>query len=90
MYSVPVEVVRLEELGPELLLTQLTRHVLKVLLLDGGVSLEDGLDDVRGEVVPETVGTVGLGFNFREKGTWNIEFQRGKEHRKYNFREERT
>jgi len=48
MYPVPMEVVRLEEFSPELLFTEFTGHILKVLLLHGGVGLEDGFNDVWG------------------------------------------
>ncbi len=68
VYPVPVEVVRLEELCPELLLRQLGRDVLRVLPPDGRVRLEDGLYDVRGEVVAEAVGAVSLGLDLGEEG----------------------
>ena len=48
MYSVPMEVMGLEEFSPELLFTKFTGHVLKVLLLHGGVGFEDGFYDIRG------------------------------------------
>ena len=63
MYSVTMEVVRLKELCPELLVGQFVGDVVHVLLLDSGVGLEDGLYDVGGEVVLETVGSISLGFD---------------------------
>ena len=50
-----MEIVRLEELGPELLFTQLGRHILNMLLLHRRISLEYGVNDVWGEVVLQSI-----------------------------------
>ena len=60
MQPIPVEVMRLEELCPELVLAQLCRYILYVFPLDGRVSLEYGLDDVVRQVVLQPVRTVRL------------------------------
>ena len=59
-HSIPVEVVRLEEARPKVLLRHVGRHVLQVLSTHRGIRLEDGLDHVRGQVVAEAVGAVSL------------------------------
>ena len=51
MQPIPMEVMRLEELCPELMLAQLCRYILYVFPLDGRVSLEYRLDDVVRQVV---------------------------------------
>ena len=58
--SSPMEIVRLEELSPELLFTQLGWYILNVLLLHGRICLENGFNDVGGEVVLQPVGPVRL------------------------------
>ena len=60
MQPIPMEVMRLEELCPELMLAQLCRYILYVFPLDGRVSLEYGLDDVVCQVVLQPVRTVRL------------------------------
>ena len=62
-FKSPMEIVRLEELGPELLFTQLGRHILNVFLFHGRVRLEYGLDDVWGEIVLQPVCPVRLGLD---------------------------
>ena len=62
-----MEIVRLEELCPELLFTQLGRHILNVLLLHRRIRLEYGVDDVGGEVVLQSVGPVRLRLDFGKK-----------------------
>ena len=55
-----MEIVRLEELGPELLFTQLGRYVLNVLFLHRRISLEYGVNDVWGEVVLQSIRPIRL------------------------------
>ena len=57
---VPVEVVRLEELCPELLLRHLPGHVLHVLPPHRRVRLEYGLDNVRRQIVLQPIRAVSL------------------------------
>ena len=68
-----MEVVALEELGPELLLAHLDGDVLEVLPPHRRVRLEDALDDVGGEVVLEPVGAVRLRFDVRHEGAGNAD-----------------
>ena len=42
-----MEIMTLKELGPELGFTQVMGDVLQILLPDGRVSAEDGIDDIR-------------------------------------------
>ena len=60
MKPISVKVVGLEELCPELMFTHFGRHVLEVFSLDRWVSLEDGLDDVVGQIVLQTIRSVSL------------------------------
>ena len=60
MKPISVKVVGLEELCPELMFTHFGRHVLEVFSLDRRVSLEDGLDDVVGQIVLQTIRSVSL------------------------------
>ena len=68
-----MEVVALEELGPELLLAHLDGDVLEVLPPHRRVRLEDALDDVGGEVVLEPVGAVRLRLDVRHEGAGNAD-----------------
>lgn len=60
---VAVEVVRVEELGPELGLGHLGRHALQVLLLHRRVRAEDAGHQLRRQVVAQPVAAVGLRFD---------------------------
>ena len=55
-----MEIVRLEELSPELLFTQLGRHIFNMLLLHSRISLEYGVNDVWGEVVLQSIRPIRL------------------------------
>ena len=63
-----MKIVRLEELGPELLFTQLGRNILNMLLLHRRISLENGFNDVGGEIVLQPVGPVRLWLDLSKKG----------------------
>lgn len=75
--AIPMEVVRLEELGPELRFGQLGRHVLRMLALNGRIRFENAINDVRREIVLEAVAAVRLRFYVGQKGSGNSYFLLG-------------
>lgn len=60
-----MKVMRLKELGPELLFGHLGGHTFQMFSSDGGICFEDGFNHVSGEIIADAVHPICFRFDTR-------------------------